>query len=77
MALSDGIRALRDRVLRDLDAAHDYYADARVAWRLVQEVVAAGSTFTNLDATTYHRETWQLLRSVADDLTGAALEKLA
>ncbi len=35
MALSDGIRAPRDRVLADLGAAHDYYIDTEFAWRIV------------------------------------------
>ena len=42
MALSDDIRALRDRVLADLNVAHDYYTDTKVAWRLVQKAVQGG-----------------------------------
>jgi hypothetical protein len=31
MALADKIRSLRDRVLADLNAAHDYYTDTKTA----------------------------------------------
>ena len=46
MALADDIRALRDRVLADLVAAHDYYADTKIAWQVVQRVVRAGDAFS-------------------------------
>ena len=46
MSLADDVRALRDRILAELDAAHDYYADTKIAWRIVHKVVAAGATFT-------------------------------
>jgi hypothetical protein len=52
MALSDDIRALRDRAIADLNAIHDYYMDTRFAWRLVRKVVKSGHTFTNTNATT-------------------------
>jgi hypothetical protein len=52
MALPDEIRALRDRVLADLNAAHDYYTDTKIAWRIVHKVVAAGHTFTIRNMTT-------------------------
>jgi hypothetical protein len=52
MTLADDIRALRDRVLADLNAAHDYYTDTTIAWRLVHQIVAAGGTFTNRNMTT-------------------------
>jgi hypothetical protein len=45
MALADDIRALRDRVLADLNGAHDYYTDAKIAWDTVRQVIAAGRTF--------------------------------
>ena len=35
MVLSDQIRNLRDSVLSDLDSAHDYYTDTKIAWRVV------------------------------------------
>ncbi len=46
MALEAEIRALRDRVLADLDSAHDYYSDTKIAWRLVHKIVASGHRFT-------------------------------
>jgi hypothetical protein len=46
MALADDIGALRDRVLADLSAAHDYYTDTKIAWRIVHELVQAGQTFS-------------------------------
>src|SRR6185437_15231982 len=52
MALSDDIGALRDRVLAELAAAHDYYTDTKIAWRLVHKVIAAGHTFTIRNMTT-------------------------
>src|SRR5208282_2224121 len=44
--LADDIRALRDRVLADLNAAHDYYTDTEIAWRIVQGAVRAGAAFS-------------------------------
>jgi hypothetical protein len=46
MALADDIRALRDRVLADLNSAHDYYTDTTIAWDMVRQVIAAGQTFS-------------------------------
>jgi hypothetical protein len=46
MALADDIRAIRDRALADLNAAHDYYADTKSAWRFVQRIVQAGEVFS-------------------------------
>jgi hypothetical protein len=52
MPLADDIRALRDRVLADLNGAHDYYTDTKIAWNLVRRVVAAGHTFSIQNMTT-------------------------
>jgi hypothetical protein len=52
MALSDDIQSLRDRVLADLNSSHDYYTDAKIAWRIVRKVVAAGTTFANRNLST-------------------------
>jgi hypothetical protein len=52
MALADEIRALQDRVLADLNSAHDYYADTKIAWRLVNDLIAAGHTITSRNTTT-------------------------
>jgi hypothetical protein len=46
MTRADEISGLRDRVLADLNAAHDYYTDTKMAWDLVNEMIAAGKTFT-------------------------------
>ena len=34
MALADDIGALRERVLADLNSAHDYYMDTKIAWNI-------------------------------------------
>lgn len=52
MTLANDIRALRDRVLGDLDRAHDYYTDTKAAWEIVQDVVADGRRFTVTSAVT-------------------------
>ena len=52
MALSDEIRALRDRALADLDSAHDYYSDTKIAWQLVRNLISAGHTFINRNTLT-------------------------
>jgi hypothetical protein len=52
MPLADEIRALRDRVLADLSAAHDYYTDTKTAWRIVRKVVRAGAAFSAGNAVT-------------------------
>lgn len=52
MALADDIRALRDRVLADLNGAHDYYTDTKIAWDIVRQVIAAGHTFSIRNMTT-------------------------
>jgi hypothetical protein len=43
LSLADDILALRDRVLAELSAAHDYYANTKTAWDLVISFVAAGN----------------------------------
>jgi len=52
MALVDEIREIRDRVLADLDSAHDYFMDTKTAWRLVKKIIAAGRTFAIRNKTT-------------------------
>lgn len=42
MPLADEIRALRDRILADLNGAYDYYTDTKIAWDIVRQVIAAG-----------------------------------
>jgi hypothetical protein len=46
MALADDVRALRDRAVAALNAAHDYYTDTKIAWRIVHKVIEAGHTVT-------------------------------
>ena len=52
MALADDIRGLRDRVLADLTAAHDYYTDTKTAWDIVRQTISAGRTFSIQNLTT-------------------------
>ena len=52
MALADDIRALRDRALAELTAAHDYYTDTKMAWQVVDKVIRAGNKFTIRNMTT-------------------------
>ena len=46
MSLADGIRSLRDRVLADLNAAHDYYTDTQIAWQIVEKAVRDEAAFS-------------------------------
>lgn len=52
MPLADDIRALRDRVLSDLNSAYDYYTDTKIAWDIVRQVIATGHTFSIRNMTT-------------------------
>jgi len=52
MALAEEIQNLRDRVLADLTAAHDYYTDTKTAWDIVRQASAAGRTFSIQNLTT-------------------------
>jgi hypothetical protein len=52
MALADEVRLLRDRALAELNAAHDYYADTKIAWGIVDAYVASGKTFSINNPTT-------------------------
>lgn len=65
MPLAQDIRALRDRVLADLNVAHDYYEDTKTAWRIVRGVVASGvkSTTTNVATGTATTETELVAKS--------------
>ena len=44
MALIRDLQQLQDRALADLNAAHDYYADTKVAWTFVRRGIATGQT---------------------------------
>ena len=52
MPLTDDLRQLRDRALTDLNDAHDYYADTKLAWRIAGRAIATGRTFTVRNRTT-------------------------
>ena len=56
MPKSDDIMALRDRALRDLADAHDYYVDTRAAWQIVRSTIQAGRVVKVKNAAT-DRET--------------------
>jgi hypothetical protein len=45
MALEDDIADLRNMILADLDAVHDYYSDTKNAWRIVQLDIQHGRKF--------------------------------
>lgn len=42
MPLADEIAKHRDVILADLDAVHDYYANTKAAWRIVQRYIERG-----------------------------------
>lgn len=52
MSLASDLMALRDHVLAELTAAHDNYADTRIAWRIVRKVVKTGGRFTTRNQVT-------------------------
>ncbi len=52
MALADDIRKLRERVLLDLEAAHDYFIDTKGAWGIVHRYIKAGNKFSIRNMTT-------------------------
>lgn len=52
MRLSATLEVLRDHALAELNAAHDYYADTRMAWAIVADTVAGGRTFSTQNVVT-------------------------
>lgn len=52
MALADDIQELATRILAALDAGHDYYTYTKRVWRLLQQIVREGRTFTFRNLTT-------------------------
>jgi hypothetical protein len=50
--LANDIADLRDRILADLDAAHDYYFSTATVWRLTQQHIRAGETVSVLNEVT-------------------------
>ena len=65
--------ALWDRVLAELDSAHDYYTDTKIAWRLVHKIIAAGDKFTVRNPTT---GTVRTQTDLADKARGYIAEQL-
>ena len=52
MGTADEIRSLRDRVMAELNLAHDYYTDTKTAWRIVHRVVGSGYAGTSRNRAT-------------------------
>ncbi|HWG43423.1 MAG TPA: hypothetical protein VN688_11610 [Gemmataceae bacterium] len=52
MSLADDIRLLRDRVLADLNAAHDYHNESVFAWRTIHDLILFGTRFSFQNAVT-------------------------
>lgn len=80
MALADDLRALRDRVLTDLTAAHDYYTDTKLAWGIVRRAIAGGQVLSIQNHTTgtvtTHTELARKARGyVAEQLTEATFQQ--
>src|SRR5271167_180042 len=80
MALADDIRAHRDRAVADLKAAHDYYADTKIAWDIANKAIAAGHTFNIRNVTTGTVTTQTDLEAkvrgyVAEQLTQATFQQ--
>jgi hypothetical protein len=61
MPLADEIQALANRTLSALDASHDYYTYTKRVWRLLQQIVKEGRTFTFRNLTTGTRVDEQVL----------------
>lgn len=68
MPLSDDIRAVRDRALAELTAAHDYHADSEQAWRFLRlEIDVGGRNFSYPNPVTGTTTTEAELRERIDD----------
>jgi len=52
VSLKQEIELLQDQMLAELSDAHDYYADTRIAWDIVQQAIATGQTFRIRNRTT-------------------------
>jgi hypothetical protein len=73
MTLADDIRALRSRALADLDAAHEYYTDTKIAWDIVGENIHAGRQFAIRNAATGAVTTQDDLANKADGYVSVQL----
>lgn len=52
MALANDLQNLRDTALEQLRKAHDYHAEAKLAWRIVERAIAVGLSFTHQNTVT-------------------------
>jgi len=74
MALAGDIQPLRDRVSADLNAAHDYYTDTKIAWDIARRAIAAGHAFSIQNMTT---GTWTNRVDLASKSRAYVAEQLA
>jgi hypothetical protein len=80
MPLRDDIVAHSKSVLAELDAVHDYYANSKAAWRIVQKQIRAGRKLKIRNAVTGRVTTERELpgmaaRYVADYLTSSTFQQ--
>ncbi|HET6880280.1 MAG TPA: hypothetical protein VFI31_09000 [Pirellulales bacterium] len=80
MSLAAAVQKHRDSVLAELAAVHDYYANTKRAWRIVQGMVSRRGRFSAFNAATGNRTTEQDLPQkaqlyVADYLAGATFQQ--
>ena len=52
MPLRDDIKSLRDQTLADLNVAHDYYTNTKIAWDIVRRYIATGNKLSLKNTTT-------------------------
>jgi hypothetical protein len=82
MALRDDVAAIRDRTLRALDDAHDYFTYSKGAWRIVQIAVKrVGRPITLRNRVTQTRiggeDLGQRSQRYTQELASATLQKFA
>ncbi len=80
MTLANDVRALRDRILADLNAAYDYYTETTIAWEVVRQVIATGNMFSirNLTTSTVTTPTELVSKAneyVSDELAAATFQQ--
>lgn len=75
MPLPDDVRQLKHQALEELASAHDYYADTKKAWRVVQRVVDSGRSLTVRNALTGHVTTGTELAAKARDYVARQLSE--
>jgi hypothetical protein len=52
VSFADDVRALKNRALTELTAAHDYHADTITAWQLLEQAILSGQTFSVTNSVT-------------------------